>query len=545
MSLASGRIPQRTLILPVYNAATFLAGTLRQVHAWLETRPEAWELIVVDDASADDTAALLDTFQAEHRGAAIQRVRFSENRGKGFAVRVGMALARGEYAVFTDCDLAYPLENVGRILAALDAGADAAIACRVLPASTYLISPKFFSYLYTRHLVGRAFNVLCRTLTVPRLLDTQAGLKAFRTEAVTPLIHRLVIDGFPFDVELLRGLLDRGARIVEVPVSFRYDSEPSTVRFALDALEMVRDLVRVRLRSLGGVYRSAKTPASAAGLIVHADDFGIAPGVDRVIEANLEAGTVTSTSLLLGTPHSAAALAWAADHPQYDYGVHLNLTHGRPLLPASQIPSLVTPGGEFPSLGRLLARHLLRRLRPEEVRAELSAQIAAARGAGVPLTHLNSHQHVHLLPRLFSKVIAPLAREERLALRTMDGPVRCHRWQLDVKGVLLRLATLACRRRDPGPPIAAARGTGTVLMRRPTLPVVRSLLSRMKPGQVYELVVHPGRVDEALRASGDGYLEGRESERRLLVSEEFRALIRHAGLQVRSFHEGPRPPRDL
>src|SRR5207249_2607907 len=154
-------------------------------------------------------------------------------------------------------------------------------------------------------------------------------------------------------------------------------------------------------------------------LIVHADDFGISPGVDRVIEENLETGTVTSTSLLLGTPHSAAALAWAAEHPQYDYGVHLNLTHGRPVLPPSQVRSLVTETGEFRPLGRFLRRHLFHRMRLTELRAELAAQIAAARAAGVPLSHLNSHQHVHLLPRLFSKVIAPLAREESLVIRMM------------------------------------------------------------------------------------------------------------------------------
>ena len=257
MSLAQGRSPQRTFILPVYNAGTFIEGTLRQVHAWLEARPEAWELIVVDDASPDDTPALLDAFREEYPESAIQRFRFSENRGKGFAIRVGLALARGEYVIFTDCDLAYPLDNVTRVLAALDAGADAAIACRVLPESTYLISPKFFSYLYTRHLMGRAFNALCRVLTVPSLLDTQAGLKGFRTEAVRPLIGRLVMDGFSFDVELLRGLLDRGVRVAEVPVSFRYDSEPSTVRFIIDSARMIHDLLRIRWDDLCGRYDAA------------------------------------------------------------------------------------------------------------------------------------------------------------------------------------------------------------------------------------------------------------------------------------------------
>ena len=73
-------------------------------------------------------------------------------------------------------------------------------------------------------------------------------------------------------------------------------------------------------------------------------------------------------------------------------------------------------------------------------------------------------------------------------------------------------------------------------MKHPTLPALRTILSRMQPGRIYELVVHPGLVDEALLASGDGYVRGREAERALLLSDEFRALIRHAGLEVTSFH---------
>ena len=541
MSLLPREGPAGTFILPVYNAAGFLSGTLRQVHRWLAARPEAWELIVVDDASTDGTAAILDDFVARHGAEAVRRVRFSANRGKGFATRVGMGLARGRFTVFTDCDLAYPVENAERILAALEEGAGAAIACRVLPRSTYLISPSFFSYLYTRHLMGRFFNVLCRLLTVPRLLDTQAGLKGFRTEAVRPLIGRLVMDGFSFDVELLRGLLDRGVRVAEVPVSFRYDSEPSTVRFIIDSARMIHDLLRIRWRSLRGRYAAGEDGAGEpAGLVVHADDFGLAPGISRAIEESLESGAVTSASILLGGPHCAAALAWAAAHPRFDFGVHLNLTQGRPVLPAARVPSLVTPAGEFPPLGRFLARFFTGRIRLEEVRHEWRAQLEAVRRAGVAVTHLDSHQHVHLLPRLFQGAMAPLARQESLAVRAMDGPVRGGGPWPDPKGLVLALATRRSLRAEVRPP-AAAHGFGTAFMRRPTLERFRALLSRTRRGRTYELVVHPGRVDAELIASGDAYVEGREMEERLIASEEFRAVVRHAGLELRDLGSAEAP----
>jgi hypothetical protein len=110
--------------------------------------------------------------------------------------------------------------------------------------------------------MGGCSTLLCRILTVPRLLDTQAGLKGFRTDVVRSVLDTLVVDGFPFDVELLRALIDRKASIREIPVSFRYDSEPTTVRFTMDALIMLRDLVRIRVRSLRGAYR--RNAASAA-----------------------------------------------------------------------------------------------------------------------------------------------------------------------------------------------------------------------------------------------------------------------------------------
>src|SRR5262249_28191793 len=155
--------------------------------------------------------------------------RFRENHGKGLAVRVGLYQARGSVSIFTDCDLAYALSNIDTLLARIADGADVVIANRVDPKSSYLMSPSFFSYLFTRHIMGRIFNLISRVMAVPRLLDTQAGLKGFRSDVVKPLLSRLRLDGFSFDVELLRGLIDRGARIDEIPVAFRYDSEPSTV----------------------------------------------------------------------------------------------------------------------------------------------------------------------------------------------------------------------------------------------------------------------------------------------------------------------------
>ena len=136
----------------------------------------------------------------------------------------------------------------------LDGGADVAIACRVLPESRYLMSPSFFHYLYTRHLMSRLFNRVVRVALLPGILDTQAGLKAFTARAAQLIFPRLTVAGFGFDVELLYIARKHRLRVRQTAVQYRYDDEPSTVRFAGDAAAMVRDLARIRWNDWRGRY---------------------------------------------------------------------------------------------------------------------------------------------------------------------------------------------------------------------------------------------------------------------------------------------------
>ncbi|HEX4825815.1 MAG TPA: ChbG/HpnK family deacetylase [Candidatus Polarisedimenticolaceae bacterium] len=521
-----------TLVIPAYNAQGLIATTLRDVRDWLGGRPEAWEVVVVDDASSDGTLAVVEAFAAAHPDEAWRVIRFTQNRGKGFAVRAGLDAARGEVSVFTDCDLAYPMANVATILRALADGADAAIACRVHPDTTYLIKPDFFSYLFTRHIMGRCFSTICRIVTLPGLSDTQAGLKGFRTAVVRPILGRLRLDGFSFDVELLRALVDGGAKIAEVPVAYRYDSEPTTVRFTMDALSMARDLLRIRYRSLRKRY--APRRESPKRLVIHADDFGLAAGVNRAIQEGLLAGEITSASILVGGRQSAEALAWAASHREFDFGVHLNITQGRPVLPPDHVPSLVDREGRFRPLGALLFRLATGRVRRAEIEAEWRAQIAAVRSAGVAISHLDSHQHVHLLPPIFRRVAVGLAESEGLVLRAMNGPVVVRSMHPDIKGLALAIATrIDLGRRHRGLP--GARGAGTALMEHGSFDALRATLQNAEPGETYELVVHPGVVDDDLRSSGDRYHAGRERERELLAADETRAWLRFAGFELCDF----------
>lgn len=255
MTVPSGprdTLPHLSLVVPVYNGAERLPGSLAQLTSFLCGQPYATELILVDDCSDEPAARILREYAAAHAGVTL--LRNEVNSGKGVTVARGMLAARGLHRVFTDADLAYPPEEVNKILRDLEDGADVAIACRVLPDSRYLMSPSFFHYLYTRHVMSRVFNALVRLVLLRDVLDTQAGLKGFSAHAADVVFPRLTIPRFGFDVEALFIAQKHGFRIRQTAVYFRYDEEPTTVRLAQSAVTMAGELLQVRINDWRGLY---------------------------------------------------------------------------------------------------------------------------------------------------------------------------------------------------------------------------------------------------------------------------------------------------
>jgi dolichyl-phosphate beta-glucosyltransferase len=226
------------------------------VHRVLGDHGSAAELIIVDDCSGPETIRVIGNFCAavEEQDTPVRVLRNDRNRGKGFSVARGMLAARGALRVFTDADLAYPAEEIDAILDALEKGHDVAIACRVLRESRYVMSPAFFPYLFTRHLLSRAYNAFVRRLLVKTVLDSQAGLKGFTRAATDVIFPRLTIHRFGFDVECLYIAQRQGLRLAQVPVTFRYDDEPTTVSFVRDGTRMITDLGRITLNAWRGRY---------------------------------------------------------------------------------------------------------------------------------------------------------------------------------------------------------------------------------------------------------------------------------------------------
>ncbi len=120
------------------------------------------------------------------------------------------------------------------------------------------MSPEFFGYLYTRHVGSRFFNWLVRKVLGLSIYDTQAGLKGFSRKAKEIIFNRQTLEGFTFDVELIYIAKKFGLTVREVPVVFRYFSEPTTVSFMMQSLASLKDLFSIRAKNHKGIYTMKK-----------------------------------------------------------------------------------------------------------------------------------------------------------------------------------------------------------------------------------------------------------------------------------------------
>jgi dolichyl-phosphate beta-glucosyltransferase len=247
--------PSLSLVIPAYNEATRIAGTVREAVAWLDGQPFDTELIVVDDGSDDATADLAASALSELGRGRLLRI---PHGGKAAAVRAGMLAATCEQIAFSDADLATPLPFLAELRAALAAGCDIAIGSREGAGARRFGEPPY------RHLMGRVFNGLVRLLLVPGVHDTQCGFKLFRAEVARALLRksRLYRDGeqiisgprvTAFDVELLTLARLHGYRLCPVPVVWSY-GEGSKVRPARDTWHNVRDVLAVWIAVQRGRY---------------------------------------------------------------------------------------------------------------------------------------------------------------------------------------------------------------------------------------------------------------------------------------------------
>ena len=286
-------------------------------------------------------------------------------------------------------------------------------------------------------------------------------------------------------------------------------------------------------------------------LIINADDFGLTAGVNRAIVEAHENGVVSSATLMANGQAFAQAVSLARSTPRLGVGCHVVLVDGAPLLPQTQVHSLLDGSGNSAGdarfregISKFGALAMLGRLAADEIEAEATAQIRKLQASGIPVTHLDSHKHTHLFPR----VLRPLLQAaQRCGVRAIRNPFeRMQGSQLAASPSLWRrwtevgvLRSFARQFREAVQQAGIATPDGTLaIVATGTLNdrLLRLMVENLPEG-TWELVCHPGYNDTDLRGIRTRLRESREQELRILTSQSTRDLLAANGVEMVSFRD--------
>lgn len=241
-----------SVIIPAYNEESRIGPTLAGIDRYLAASGMSYEILVVDDGSRDRTSDVV--LEAANGMPRIRLLSNGENRGKGYSVKNGVMNTTGRLVLFSDADLSTPIEELGKFMPEVDAGADIVFGSRAMQGSEIIKRQPLY-----RMLMGKTFNKLVRLLTVRGVSDTQCGFKLFRRDTCAWLFGAQKVERFAFDVELLFLAGRGGLSVKEVPVRW-INSPQSRVHIVRDSSRMLWDILKVRWRYLTGGYGITACP---------------------------------------------------------------------------------------------------------------------------------------------------------------------------------------------------------------------------------------------------------------------------------------------
>jgi putative flippase GtrA len=274
-------VPDIDIVVPVYNEAAAVEGSVRRLHAFLaEGLPFSWRIVIADNASTDATPAIARRLAAELDGVELLHL---ERKGRGRALRAAWTASDAQVLAYCDVDLSTDLAALLPLVAPLITGhSDLAIGTRLAHGARVVRGPR-------REVLSRGYNALLHGALRTRFSDAQCGFKAMRAELVAELLPAVRDDGWFFDTELLVLAQRRGLRIHEVPVDW-VDDPDSRVDILATALADLRGVAR--LVAAGPVARFAAV--GVVSTLAYALLFLLARGPVGPVLANLFALAVTA-----------------------------------------------------------------------------------------------------------------------------------------------------------------------------------------------------------------------------------------------------------
>ena len=235
--LAPGLI---SIVIPAFNERRRLPAAIASITDWLRAAGSRFEIIVVDDGSADGTDAVVREMQDGR--PELQLIVLPANQGKGGAVKAGMLAAAGSFVVFTDADQSTSIDQLPALFAPILSGRfDVSIGSRALKHSEVEIGQAWY-----RRWLAYGFAVFTKALVVRGYGDTQCGFKCYTRAAVNAVFPRLTSRNALFDVEALLLAARAGFQIAEVPVVWRHDPDTRLSYGLAGSVRLVLELLRIR-----------------------------------------------------------------------------------------------------------------------------------------------------------------------------------------------------------------------------------------------------------------------------------------------------------
>ena len=226
-----------SVIIPMYNESSIIADTARQLHATMEKVFDDYEILFSDDGSKDNSADIVNQLGLSN----VRVVGYTENRGKGCAIRTAMLEAQGDIIMFTDADLAYGTDVIPSAVKSLCSNEDAGM----LIGSRNIGKDGYDGYTFTRKIMSKVYiKVLCLVGGF-KLTDSQCGCKAFKRDAAREIFSKAKVDGFAFDFEAILRAQKSGIKIIEMPVKI-INHRDSKIHIIRDSVRMLSDLIKIK-----------------------------------------------------------------------------------------------------------------------------------------------------------------------------------------------------------------------------------------------------------------------------------------------------------
>jgi dolichyl-phosphate beta-glucosyltransferase len=239
------KIKNLSIIIPAYNEAKQIARLFSSLESFFVDQ-EPLEIIIVDDGSEDETALEIKK-QVSKSSLNIKLISYSQNKGKGHAVKVGMQKAQGDFILFFDVDLSTPLVEIDNFLAEID-GHDILIGSREIKGSN--LKKKQSA---VRRFFGRCFSFFISFFVLRGFPDTQCGFKMYNKKSADIIAARQRIFGWTFDIEHLVIAKMHNLEIKQIPVTWEND-ESSSVSVGGDFPMVIVEIFRIKLNMIRVKY---------------------------------------------------------------------------------------------------------------------------------------------------------------------------------------------------------------------------------------------------------------------------------------------------